>query len=156
MQQDPKKPVKTIPEGYHSVTPFLIADDAGRLLDFMVKAFDGKVTSRLNAENGQVMHATVQIGDSLIMVSDAMEGMPPATAMLYLYVEDADAVYEKALKAKATSLREPKDEFYGDRSAGLKDAWGNQWWVATHKENLSPDDIKRRYEEFLHEAHATK
>jgi PhnB protein len=156
MEQDTKKPVKTIPEGYHSVTPFLIANDAARLLDFIVKAFDGEITSRMDTDKGEVMHATVKIGDSLIMVADAMQEMPPATGMLYVYVKDADAIYQKALNAKATSLREPKDEFYGDRSAGVKDAWGNQWWIATHQENLSQEEIGKRYEEFVNETHAAR
>jgi uncharacterized glyoxalase superfamily protein PhnB len=144
-----KKIVTGIPEGFHTVTPFLQAQNANELLDFIVKAFNGKVTFNMKHDDGKVMHATVKIGNSLIMVSETMDNMPPVTAMLYLYVEDVDAQYQQALSAQAISVREPKDEFYGDRSAGLKDKWNNQWWIATHTEDVSPDEMEKRKEEMM-------
>jgi PhnB protein len=142
-----QKPVKPIPEGYHTVTPFLIVNNASMLIEFIKRAFDGEVTSVMK-ESEKVMHATVKIGDSIIMLSDASEKFAPMPSMLYLYVDDVDAVYEKALKAKGISLREPINEFYGDRSAGIKDAWDNQWWMATHVEDVSNEEMEKRMEKF--------
>ena len=116
----------------------------------MEKAFNGEVTSKMKGDDGRIMHATVQIGDSIIMVSDVMKGMnEPMPTMLYLYVDDVDAMYRQAIDANGTSIREPIDEFYGDRSAGVKDEWNNQWWVATHVEDMSDAEMERRKEEFL-------
>lgn len=139
---------KPIPEGFHTVTPFVIVKDATSLLEFIKKAFHGETTSVMNDPDGKVMHATAKIGDSIIMVADAMERFPAMPCMLYLYVDDVDKVYQKALKAGGQSLREPTNEFYGDRSAGIKDAWDNQWWVATHIEDVEDEELRRRAEEF--------
>ena len=139
---------KPIPDGFHSVTPFVIVTDATRLLEFIKKAFRGETTSIMNDPDGKVIHATAKIGDSLIMVADAMERFPAMPCMLYLYVEDVDTVYQKAIKAGGQSLREPTNEFYGDRSAGIKDAWDNQWWIATHIEDVDEEELKRRAAEF--------
>jgi PhnB protein len=145
------KSVKAVPKGFHNVTPFLMVDNASGLIEFMQKAFDGKVTSNMKMDNGNVMHATVRIGDSEIMVADVMDRatQQPMPTMLYLYVDDVDAMYEQALSANASSIRVPTDEFYGDRSAGIKDEWNNQWWLATHKEDVSDEEMERRKEEFL-------
>ena len=140
------KSVRAVPEGYHTVTPYLVVDNAEKLLEFMTNAFDGKLLSITRGENQRVMHATVKIGDSIIMVSDTMEGMQPQIGMLYLYLEEVDKVYEKAIAAKATSLHEPTNEFYGDRAAAVKDAWGNVWWMATHVEDVDEHELKRRAE----------
>jgi PhnB protein len=137
--------VQAVPDGFHTVTPFLVSTDANGLLDFITKAFGGKTTSIMRADKNKVGHATIQIGDSTIMVSDATDMVKPATGMLYLYVEDCDAVYERALKEKGvTSLREPVDEFYGDRSSGVQDKWGNQWWIATHVEDVPEKELESR------------
>jgi PhnB protein len=154
-----KKTTKAIPKGFHTVTPYLVVNDARGLLEFIEKAFDGEVTSNMKGEDGRIMHATVQIGDSVIMVSDVMKGMnEPMPTMLYLYVDDVDAMYRQAINANATSIREPIDEFYGDRSAGVRDEWNNQWWLATHIEDISNEEMERRKEEFLkkgeHMSHA--
>jgi PhnB protein len=147
-----KSDVKAIPDGFHSVTPFLIVDGCRELMEFTKNAFGAEVTSSMDADDGKIMHATIRIGDSLIMVADPMLGQETQSAMLYLYVEDIDAVYKQALKAKGESLREPIDEFYGDRSAGVKDKWGNQWWIATHTEDVSPSEMEKRKEEFMSSA----
>ena len=145
-----KKSIRTVPKGYHSVTPFLMVNDARGLIEFIEKALDGNVTSMMKSEDGKIMHATVQIGDSLVMIADTMSGSQPMPAMLYLYVDDVDAKYRQAINANGTSIREPVDEFYGDRSAGVRDEWNNQWWLATHIEDVSDDEMERRKEEYLH------
>ena len=141
------KSVSAIPEGFHTVTPYLVAKDAAKLIEFIEKAFSGDVTFIQKDHDGKVMHATVKIGDAHVMISDQTENMQPETAMLFLYVEDADAVYQKAIDANAKSIREPKDEFYGDRASAVKDAWNNTWWIATHIEDVSREELKRRSEE---------
>ena len=124
--------VKPIPDGYHTVTPYLIVTGAGDLIAFTEAAFGATERSRNAGPDGLIMHAEVQIGDSVLMLSDASAAFPAMTAMLHLYVEDCDASYRQALAAGAESVREPADQPYGDRSAGVKDRWGNQWWLATH------------------------
>jgi PhnB protein len=141
------KKVKPVPEGMNSVTPFILVNDAKGLIKFMKKAFDGDLTYIMEAE-GKVMHATVKIGDSIIMLADVPDPYELMPCQLYVYVEDMDSVYKKALKAGGTSLREPITEFYGDRSGAVKDAWGNHWWIATHVEDVSEEEIKKREKEF--------
>lgn len=147
-KQSKSSAVKPVPEGFHTVTPFLIAKEAHKLIEFMQKAFNGKVTYMMKSDDGMVQHATVMIGDSTVMVSEGTEQYRPVSCMLHLYVEDSDAVYQSALKAGAESIREPKDEFYGDRSSGVRDSWGNQWWIATHIEDVSDEEMMKRAEEF--------
>jgi uncharacterized glyoxalase superfamily protein PhnB len=137
-----------IPVGYHSVTPFLIVDGAEKLVQYMKAAFNAEIIHVMKEPTGKVMHATAKIGDSIIMLADSNEKMGAMPCMLYLYVEDVDKMYQQALRAGGQSLRQPTDEFYGDRSGGIKDAWGNQWWIATHVEDVSMDEIKRRSDAF--------
>jgi uncharacterized glyoxalase superfamily protein PhnB len=94
--------------------------------------------------DGSIMHATLKIGDSMLMVSDASEHAKASPVMLYLYVPNADAAYQRALKAGATSVMEPADQFYGDRSGGVRDAAGNQWFFGTHIEDVSPTELQKR------------
>jgi len=143
-----RKSVKAVPDGFHSVTPFLIVNEAEKLIKFVERAFNGKQTSIFRTGDNKVMHATVRIGDSEIMISDAMERMPSGTSRLYLYVEDVDKMYKQALNVNATSLRSPTDEFYGDRSAGVRDSWGNEWWIATHQEDVSKEEMEKRKRQF--------
>lgn len=145
------KSVRAVPEGYHTVTPYLVVENAQGLLDFIENAFDGSVTSVNKSDDGRIMHATVTIGDSIVMVSDTMEQMQPQSSMLYLYLEDVDSVFQKALKANATIIREPQTEFYGDRSAAVRDRWGNMWWIATHVEDVDPEELERRTKEVMKE-----
>lgn len=139
---------KGLPKDFHSITPFIVVKGAEKFIDFLAKSFDAKQTFMMKNENGSVSHATVKIGDSCVMISDAMENFPPFPALLYLYVPDTDAFYKRAIENKATSLREPLDEFWGDRSGGVRDEWGNQWWIATHLEDVSDDELARRKKEF--------
>jgi uncharacterized glyoxalase superfamily protein PhnB len=136
--------VKPIPDDYHSVTPFLLVEGAAELMEFMKQAFAAQEIMRMEGD-GRLKHGEVQIGDSKIMMADA-EDMPSMPGMVYLYVEDVDSVYDRALQAGATSMQEPTDQFYGDRSAGARDKFGNQWWIATRTEDVSPDDMQRRHE----------
>lgn len=145
------KPVHAVPEGFHTVTPYLVVENAQGLLEFIENAFDGKVTSVAKTDDAKIMHATVSIGDSTLMVSDTMEGMEIQTAMLHLYLKDVDSVFKKAVEAQATAVREPRTEFYGDRSGGVKDKWGNLWWIATHVEDVDPEEMERRTVEAMKE-----
>ena len=136
--------VRPIPQGYGTVTPYLIVPDAAAQIDFMRAAFDAVETGRFADSDGRVMHASVTIGDSAVMLGEATEEWKPMPCVLHLYVEDTDAVYAKAIAAGARSLREPADQFYGDRMAGVEDSVGNQWWIATHVEDVPREDMERR------------
>ncbi|MFO0964329.1 MAG: VOC family protein [Gemmataceae bacterium] len=137
--------VHYIPPGYHTVTPYLVIHNVAAVLDFVKKAFDAKETHpAMKRPDGAVMHAEVQIGDSRIMMGEASAQHPPIPAMLYLYVPDCDAWYQRALEAGGVSVMAPMDHFYGDRSGGVKDPAGNQWWIGTHIEDVSPEEIQRR------------
>ena len=125
-------PTTAVPHGYHTVTPYLVLPEASAFIEFAVAALGATERMRAPAADGTIMHAEIQLGDSAIMVADAPDGAGAKTAMIHLYVADADADYERALASGATSIREPADQAYGDRSAGVKDRWGNEWWFATH------------------------
>jgi PhnB protein len=141
--------VKPIPDGYRTVTPYLAVDGADQLLEFVQKAFDAEIIMTIPTPDGKIGHAEVRIGDSLVMLADATTtdqgGVMPG--MIHLYVEDCDVTYRRAMDAGATSLREPADQFYGDRSAGVRDSVGNQWWIATHVEDIPPEEMAKRAEQ---------
>jgi len=132
-----------VPKGFGTVTPFLTVKDAARLIEFMKQAFGAQVAFRMDGPNGTVAHAEVKIGDSMLMIGEAPEGQE-VRSMLHLYMPDTDAVYKSALDAGAVSIREPADQFYGDRSGGVRDFCGNQWWIATHIEDVSMEEMQRR------------
>ncbi len=136
--------VQPIPEGYHTITPLLIVKQAARFIDFLKQAFGAEERGRFARPDGQIMHAEVKVGDSILMLADASEQFPAQPAALCLYVPDADAVYRSAVQAGATSLREPENQFYGDRSAGVADRFGNSWWISTHVEDVSREEMERR------------
>lgn len=136
--------VKPIPDGYHTITPYLAVQGASKLLDFLKRTFDAEVVERLERPDGSLGHAEVKIGDSRLMVGEPGDPAQVMPAMLYAYVSDVDATYQRALAAGAVSLQAPADQFYGDRNAGVQDPFGNRWWVATHKEDVSPEEMKRR------------
>lgn len=133
-------------EGFHTVTPYLVVKDPDALIRFLEEVFNAQPMERMTREDGSVMHAEMRVGDSPVMISGSTDGALQ-TGMLYVYVEDTDAVYARALAAGAMSLREPTDEFYGDRSAGVMDSQGNQWWLATKREQLSSEERQRRARE---------
>lgn len=141
--------VKPIPDGFHTVTPYLTVEGADKLLDFLKQAFDAKEVHRLTRPDGMIGHAEVRIGDSVVMMAESRDEWQPMPGTMYLYVSDTDATYRRALQAGATSLMEPADQFYGDRSAGVKDPVGNYWWIATHLEDVPPEELAKREEAFL-------
>jgi len=120
---------------YPTVTPYLIVKDAKRLIEFLQKAFDfQEVTTHLQPD-GSIMHAELTLGNSMIMLGDASEVYPPNPTMIHLFLNDCDTFYQRALDAGAVSIREPQDQEYGHRSAGVTDQSGNQWWIACNIKN---------------------
>lgn len=136
--------IKPIPDGYHTITPYLIVEDADKLIEFIENAFEGKLIFKMQNDEGRISHAEIKIGDSMMMLSEASEEWKATHTLMHLYVEDIDATYRKALEAGAVSVKEPKDEFYGDRIASVKDSSGNFWGIATHIEDVSEEEIKIR------------
>jgi PhnB protein len=137
-------PVKPIPEGYSAVTPYLVVENAGKLVEFVKQAFDAKEHHISKTPDGSVMHAELRIAGAPIMIGGARPGQASMPAMIDIYTEDTDAMYTRALHAGAVSVMAPADQFYGDRNAGVKDFAGNQWWIATHIEDVSPEELERR------------
>lgn len=119
---------RAIPEGYHTVTPYIVAKEPTRVLDFLTKVFDAQILERMETPNG--MHCELRIGDSRLMLGGHNDGSNAMPAMFYLYVADADESYRRALEAGAESIEAPNDAPYGDRRAGFKDGGGNKWYVA--------------------------
>ena len=140
--------VKPIPEGYHTVTPVLVSKDAAGLIDFIKRAFGAEETERFSGPDNRVLHAEVRIGDSIIMLGEAC-GEDAASGSFYLHVGDVDAAYERALSAGAISVAGPADQFYGSRVARLTDPSGNRWAIATHKEDVPPAELQRRFEALM-------
>ena len=136
--------VKPIPDGFHTVTPYLLIEGVAKLIEFLKSAFDAEETEKLSMPDGTIGHAQVRIGDSIVMMGEARGDWKPMPGSIYRYVPDTDATYRQALEAGATSIMEPADQFYGDRNAGVKDPIGNVWWIATHKEDVSPEELERR------------
>jgi uncharacterized glyoxalase superfamily protein PhnB len=132
-----------VPPGYATVTPYLCVTDAAKLIEFLKQAFDAQLLFKMDGPGGRIMHAEMTIGDSRIMLAQPEPGKE-TNAMLHLYMPDTDATYKRALAAGATSVREPADQFYGDRSAGVRDQFGNQWYIATHVEDVSQEEMERR------------
>ncbi|MCG3179262.1 MAG: hypothetical protein BIFFINMI_01596 [Phycisphaerae bacterium] len=151
------KPVKAIPDGYHTVTPSIVIQDADRDIPFYEKAFGARVKMCMNGPDGKMMHAEMVIGDSHMMLggeSDAMGCKAPATlgarsSALYLYVPDADAAFDRAVKAGAAVVMPVTDMFWGDRCGTVLDPSGHQWSLATHKQDLSEVQIKKAAEEWM-------
>jgi PhnB protein len=136
--------VNPIPEGYHSITPYLKVRAVARLLDFLKEAFDATETERMARGDGTIGHAEVSIGDSMVMMGEPQGDAASMPGTLYLYVPNVDATYRRALAAGATSVAEPTTQFYGDRHAGITDPAGNCWWIATHVEDVAPAEMQRR------------
>jgi len=149
--------VKPVPEGYHNVTPYLIVDGASGAIEFYKEVFGASELMRMAAPGGKVGHAEVLIGDSRIMLADEFPDMgargPKAfggsPVHLYLYVEDVDSVARQAVAAGAKEIRPVKDQFYGDRSGAFEDPYGHLWHISTHKQDVPPDELKRRAGEVM-------
>lgn len=133
------------PDGYHTVTPFVIVRDSVKLLDFLAEAFGAEEIARVVGEDGTVGHAETRIGDSVVMMFDAKPHWPDTPSFLRLYVDDCDATYEQALRAGATSITEPGTMPWGDRVGRVRDPLGNLWWVMTRVEDLTEEEIGQRW-----------
>lgn len=153
------KEVKPIPDGFHSVTPYISVKEAAKAIEFYKKAFGAQVKERLDGQQGRVMHAEITIGDSVIMLADEFPEMPGAclspaslkgtTFLLHLYVEDVDVAFKKAIDAGCVVEKPVEDQFYGDRSGGVRDPFGHRWFLSTHKEDLTREQIKQRFQELF-------
>jgi PhnB protein len=119
------------PEGFSTVTPYLIVVGADKLLTFLKAAFEAEERLRVPTTDGKIVHAEVRIGDSPVELADSTDQFPPMTASLHIYVPNCDAVYTRALEAGGKTIRAPMDQAYGERSGGVLDPCGNQWWIAT-------------------------
>ena len=140
---------KPIPDGHHSVTPYLTVRGAAKVIDFLKQAFGAETTFEpLKRPDGTIMHAEIKIGDSRVMIAEESEMAKATPSSLYLYVPDVDSVYQQAIKAGGKTIMEPLDMFYGDRSGGVKDPSGNSWMIATHKEDVAPQEMAKRAEAF--------
>jgi len=138
------------PAGFHTLTPISMVADPDRLIAFVEEALGGEVVRRFHTPDGSVAHVEVRIGDSLLMIGPASEEYPAFPAMVCVYLDDVDASYAMALAAGATSLRQPEDQFYGDRSSAVVDADGNQWWLTTRLQDLSREEIAQRAQHVEH------
>lgn len=136
--------VKPIPEGYSAVIPYLIVKDADKLLRFVTGTFNARIHEEHRMSDGIVMHADVLIGDSHVMMGQASDKWRERLGSVLVYVPDADATYKAALAAGGTSVQELTTHFYGDRSGGVEDPCGVTWWISTHVEDVSPDEMERR------------
>ena len=136
--------ISPIPSGYPRVMPYLVVDDPERLLDFSVQAFEAEVIERMEAPDGSVQHAEIRIDDSVVMMGPSRPEFGAMPTMLYVYVENCDEDYARALDAGAESHQEPADMPYGDRTAAVKGPCGNYWYLATRKEKLTPEEIAER------------
>jgi PhnB protein len=145
MEVEMTTPAKShIPDGYHTVTPFVIVKGAAGFIDYMVRAFGGVELGRVG-EEGAIGHAEVRIGDSVVMCFDSKPGWPDTPAFLRLYVEDADSTHRKAVEAGGTSVTDPIDQLWGDRGGRVRDPFGNLWWIMTRVEDVDPDELERRW-----------
>ncbi len=143
--------VKAIPDGYYSLTPYLVCKDAAKAIDFYAKAFGAQEVARMPGPGGRIMHAEVKIGNSMLMLSDENPdrgAVAPSgsgrSASLMFYTEDVDGVFKRAIDLGATSIEAPTDMFWGDRMGNLKDPAGHQWAIATHKEDVTPEEMQKR------------
>ena len=136
--------VKPIPDGYHSFTPYYVVDGAAAFIEFLKQAFGGAESFRMPMPDGKLGHAEVRIGDSVLMLADQSPQFPAKPMQGMLYVKDVDAVFAQAIAAGGTSVRPLENQFYGDRTGGVTDRWGNYWTVATHVEDVAPEEMERR------------
>jgi uncharacterized glyoxalase superfamily protein PhnB len=142
-------PVKPIPDGYPAVTPYLMVRDADRFIEFLSTVFGARVTEQLKRPDGKIGHTEVRVRDSMIMLSEASPEHPATPVMLHFYVDDVDATFKRAVQAGGSVVAEPSNQFYGDRSGGVKEPSGNTIWIATHVEDVPPAELQRRAAEAM-------
>lgn len=141
-------PVKPIPEGYQAVIPYLVVPGVARLIEFLQKAFGAELISKMTDPEGRVGHSEVRVAGCVVMMGEPMPPQyPPVPGALYLYVPNVDEVYKRAIAAGGTGVQPPEDKPYGDRQCWIKDPSGNTWWVATHVEDMSQEEMERRMKE---------
>jgi PhnB protein len=153
---------KSIPDGYHSVTPYLIINGAAAAIEFYKRAFGATELMRMASPDGKIGHAEIRIGDSTVMLADehpamgyrSPQSLGGAGVSLMVYVERVDEVFKRAVGGGAKELQPLKDQFYGDRSGTLQDPFGHTWTLATHIEDVPPDEMRRRAEKFMKGASA--
>ncbi len=147
--------VKPVPEGFHTVTPYLVVDDGARAIEFYEQAFGAKEVMRMPGPDGKVSHAEVKIGDSIIMLGPSQastgvrspQSLGGSTVSIFLYLEDVDSTFKKALSAGAKEAQPLADQLWGDRYGRLTDPFGHSWSLATHKEDVSAEEMSRRMQE---------
>ncbi len=148
--------LKAIPDGYHSITPSIVCKNAARAIDFYKEVFQAKEIARMSGPGGSIGHAELQIGDSRLMLSDEFPGMAtapdpnaPQSSYLYIYSDNVDALYDRAVKAGCKIESAIQNQFWGDRYAKVRDPFGHQWGLGQHVEDVSPVEMKRRSEAFM-------
>lgn len=139
-----QRQIRPIPEGYGTVTPWIISRDTAQLIDFVTQAFGATETGRVHNDDGTIGHAEVRIGDSVVMMFDGRPDWPNTPAHLRVYVEDGDAVYKRALEAGASSVTEMTELFWGERVGRVRDPLGNVWWIQDRVAELDPEEIQER------------
>jgi len=135
------------PKGYQDAVPYIMAKDARGLMEFLQKTFNATLIEQMVRADGSIMHGEARVGDSVFMISEATEQWPATLAGYYIYVPNVDETYKQAVAAGGVSIMEPADQVHGDRMAGVKDHSGNSWWIATHFEDVSSEEVERRYKE---------
>ncbi len=151
------KAKNAIPQGYHTVTPYLVCKGAAKAIDWYKKVLNAQETMRMPGPNGQVMHAELRIGDSVVMLADEFPEMGARSPQslggtpigMMVYVEHCDSVFGRAVEAGAKVERPLQDQFYGDRSGTIVDPFGHKWTIGTHIEDLTPEEMERRSKEFM-------
>jgi PhnB protein len=133
-----------LPEGFHTVVPYLIVPGCAKLITLLEQVFDAKETFRMNTPSGEIGHAEVRLGDCTIEMADSGDMWPPTRTLLHVYVPDCDETFQKAVQAGFEVKQELKDQFYGERSATLTDPFGNMWSIATRIEDLTEQEIRDR------------
>ena len=156
--------VKPIPEGYHSVSPYITVQDSAKAIDFYKRAFGATEHARMQGPDGRIAHAEIKVGDSMIMLADetpmndckSPQSVGGTTVNLFLYVTDVDSVYNRAVSAGAKAVAQPQDMFWGDRFGKLLDPFGHSWALATHKEDVSPEEMQKRMKAAMAQAPQTQ
>jgi PhnB protein len=149
--------VQPVPEGYHTITPYLAVDDASAAIDYYRRAFGAKERVRMSGPGDSIMHAELEIGDSLVMLSDPFpqastrnpKELGGTSASIFVYVDNIDELYKQAIDAGASSLMEPDDMFWGDRFGSVQDPFGHSWTIATHIEDVAPEEMEKRSQAWM-------
>jgi len=150
-------PAQPVPEGYHTLTPYLAVDDAKAAIDFYQRAFGAKERVRMHGPDGMIAHAELEIGDSKVMLADPFpqaSTRPPkelggTSVGVFVYVENVDEVFQQAVDAGATAPMEPDDQFWGDRFGSVTDPFGHSWQISTHVEDVPPEEMEKRSKEWM-------